>query len=113
MRGDDIATAVVQSSGGAASKPGQATAKQAVELLVSRHDFIQPSAEQRGNVAMAFAGAKKVVYGQAFDAVKLAEGPPIDLGDLSSVRRNLERVTLYEVKSTNRSLKQAASRGVM
>lgn len=52
---------------------------------------------------MAFAGRDKIVYGRAFDAVRIPSGLEVDLDDLSSVEANLSELTLYEVKSTNRS----------
>ncbi len=102
-RGDDIAAAVVEASLGG-STSGQATAKQAVKLLTDGHGFIEPNAEQRTHVAMAFAGAKRVVYGRAFDVLKVTEGVIVDWTDLSSVQQHLSDITLYEVKSTSKKL---------
>lgn len=102
-RGDEIAAAVVEGSL-SGSPTGQATAKQAVKLLKDGHGFIEPTAEQRMHVAMAFAGAKKVVYGRAFDALKVTAGVEVDWSDLSSVRQHLPDITLYEVKSTSKTL---------
>jgi len=41
-----------------------------------------------------------VVYGKAFDAVKLSR--PVQLQDSADVRKNIDAVTLYEIKSTNK-----------
>lgn len=52
---------------------------------------------------MAFAARDKIIYGRAFDAVRFVDRPPIDLDDLAAVEANLDRLLLYEVKSTNRT----------
>jgi hypothetical protein len=64
--------------------------------------FRVPSKAQRRNLAMAFAAEDKVVYGRAFNAVRIAPGCEVDLDDLDSVRASLSEVVLYEIKSTNR-----------
>lgn len=64
--------------------------------------FRNPSKAQRRNLAMAFAGQDRIVYGRAFDAVRISPGLEVDLDDLASVENNLHDLTLYEVKSTNR-----------
>jgi hypothetical protein len=51
---------------------------------------------------MAFAGQDKIVYGRAFDAVRIPPGVEVDLDELVSVEANLHHLMLYEVKSTNR-----------
>jgi hypothetical protein len=103
-RGDEIAAAVIESGEtGITPGGGQATAKRALELLTLSHGFVAPDAPARKHIAQAFAGAGKVVYGRAFDAVKVADGPDIDFADLGSVEANLSRIVLYEVKSTNRA----------
>jgi hypothetical protein len=95
-RGDEIAAEVVATS-------GSATAKKALAMIVESHGFNAPDGVSRKNIARAFAGAGKVVYGKAFDAIKVLEGPDIIWSDLGSVEANLGRIVLYEVKSTNRT----------
>jgi hypothetical protein len=54
---------------------GQKTAKKAAAILVSKNlGFIIPTARQKLNLLVAFAKKGKVVYGRAFDIVKLS-GP--------------------------------------
>jgi hypothetical protein len=65
--------------------------------------FHQPTRAQRRNLAMAFAARDKIIYGRAFDAVRITDGPLIDLDDLGAVEAGLDRLLLYEVKSTNRT----------
>jgi hypothetical protein len=45
-----------------------------------------------------------VLYGRAFDAVRVPAGLDLDLDDLASVESNLPEIMLYEVKSTNRAI---------
>lgn len=53
---------------------------------------------------MAFAGQGSVVYGEAFDVVRVLPGTAVDFNDLGSVVRNIDNLVLYEVKSTKRNL---------
>jgi hypothetical protein len=81
-----------------------ATAKTALNMLVQGDSaFIAPSKSQRRNLAMAFAAEDKVVYGRAFDAVRIVDGSSVDLNDLDSVRANVSDLVLYEIKSTGRT----------
>jgi hypothetical protein len=83
---------------------GQATAKKAAAILVAKNlGFIVPTAEQRKNLLVAFAKKGKVVYGKAFDIVKLSS--PIDLDDLAEVERQLETITVFEIKSSRKKLR--------
>jgi hypothetical protein len=79
------------------------TAGRAAEQLVQRkRGFRIPSALEKRNLLVAFAEKNLVVYGRAFDVVRLSK--QVDLSDLSTVRSNLDSITVYEVKSTNRRL---------
>jgi hypothetical protein len=83
---------------------GQRTARAAAAILVGKGTgFIVPTAKQRQNVLVAFAKKGKVVYGKAFDVVKLSE--PIDLDDLTDIESNLEKITVFEIKSSRRKLR--------
>jgi hypothetical protein len=84
----------------------QRTASLAVKLLVeSNPEYRAVDKVSRGNLAAAFARKGSVIYGRAFDAVRVAG--PADL-DLTSEKERLrpgalDRITLIEVKSTNRT----------
>ncbi len=94
-RGDDIAAEVVAATGDVpVADSGQKTAKKAVEFFVAEHGYIAPTKQLRRHVAMAFAGKGKVVYGQAFDAVRVLDGGEVDFEDLSSVEANLSNLVL-------------------
>ncbi len=82
---------------------GQKTAKAAAAILVAKQaGFIIPSARQRQNLLVAFAKRGKVVYGKAFDVVKLSAS--VDLADLAAVEKHLEHIKVFEVKSTRKKL---------
>lgn len=52
---------------------------------------------------VAFAKRGVVVYGQAFDLIHC--DPSVDFDDDAAVEKALSEIRLYEVKSTNRTLK--------
>lgn len=86
------------------SQSGQKTAKKAAAILVAKNEgFIVPSAKQKQNLLVAFAKKGKVVYGKAFDIVKLAGS--VDLDDLAEVEKNLHKVTIFEIKSSKKKLR--------
>lgn len=89
--------------GNAEGNSGSSTARRAMEMLTAGDPtFRSPTKTQRRNLAMAFAGRDKIVYGRAFDAVRVPDSTDVDLDDLASVEAKLDQLTLYEVKSTKR-----------
>src|ERR1041385_9109578 len=83
---------------------GQKTAKAAAGILVAKKaGFIIPTGRQRQNLLVAFAKKGKVVYGKAFDVVKLSG--TVDLDDLTEVEKRLGLVTVYEIKSSRKKLR--------
>jgi hypothetical protein len=83
---------------------GQKTAKAAAALLVAkRAGFIIPTGKERQNLLVAFAKRGKVVYGKAFDVVKLSGA--VDLNELAEVEKHLEQITVFEIKSTRKKLR--------
>jgi hypothetical protein len=84
----------------APAKPtGNITARRAAEILVGKGlGFAIPTAKQKKNLVVAFAKRDMIVYGKAFDIVRLIG--QVDLNDLGEVERHLKQLTLYEVKST-------------
>ena len=61
-----------------------------------------PTARQKLNLLIAFAKKGKVVYGRAFDILKLSGSVALD--DLEDVEANLSKITVYEIKSTRKKL---------
>ena len=81
---------------------GQQTAKLAAAVLLELDaGFMVPTAKQREAILIAFVLEGFVVYGRAFDIVKLSK--PFKLDDPSEIRRNIDAITLYEIKSTNKA----------
>ena len=82
---------------------GQKTAKAATTILVAKKvGFVIPTGKQRQNLLVAFAKRGKVVYGKAFDVVRLTG--TVDLGDLTEVEKHLAQITVFEIKSTRKKL---------
>jgi hypothetical protein len=61
--------------------------------------------KDRVRIAQAFAAINKVVYGKAFDLIRVTEGPEIDFASLDAVSTAAKdgRVVLIEVKSTSKA----------
>lgn len=79
----------------------QQTAKVAAELLAQIDPLIRiPTKKEKRNLLIAFASKNKVIYGNAFDAIKLPID--IDLNNVESVIENINSITLIEVKSTSK-----------
>lgn len=79
----------------------QKTAKAAAEFLAKIDPKIHiPTKKEKENLLVAFARNNKVIYGKAFDVVKLLGN--IDLNDIESVHNNIESIILIEIKSTNK-----------
>lgn len=79
----------------------QQTAKRAAQILVGKNlGFQIPTAKEKQNLLVAFAKRNMVIYGNAFDALKLLK--PVNLDSLPDIEEHLDDVILYEVKSTNR-----------
>ena len=83
---------------------GQKTANAAAAILVAKEaGFIIPTGKQRQNLLVAFAKDGKVVYGKAFDVVKLSGA--VDLNDLAEVEKHLSKISVFEIKSTRKKLR--------
>lgn len=86
----------------------QATAKKAAAILVAKDvGFSIPSAKQRQNLLVAFAKRGKVVYGKAFDVVKLSAA--VNLDDLADVEAQLDKIVVCEIKSSKKLLRPGFS----
>jgi hypothetical protein len=84
---------------------GNSTARRAAGILCKRGDgFVVPTLAQKKRINIAFAHKSLVVYGRAYDIVKIKTGSQIDLDSQESIERGLADLTLYEIKSTRREL---------
>lgn len=80
---------------------GSATAGKAALLLASKGlGYLVPTAKQKKNLVVAFAKSDKIVYGKAFDVVRLEE--TVNLDSLEEVEANLSEILLCEIKSTKK-----------
>ena len=80
---------------------GHKSARIAAAILVAKQvGFVAPTAKQRQNLLVAFAKRGKVIYGKAFDLVKLSDS--VDLNDLSDIEAQLDKIRIFEIKSTNK-----------
>lgn len=78
------------------------TAKKAVLVLVAKNEgFHEPTRAERDALLVGFAMHRKVLYGAAFDIIKLSR--PVDLTDPAAISANMDAITIYEIKSTNRT----------
>lgn len=79
------------------------TAKKAARIL-SRSDprYLVPTPKQKRHLLVEFARKNLVVYGKAFDVVRLSA--EVNLDDGADIGRNLDKVVLCEIKSSNRVL---------
>lgn len=78
---------------------GSATAGKAARLVVSKNlGYLIPTAKQKKNVVVAFAKKDRIVYGKAFDVIRLTE--PVDLDLFDEVEQNLNKILLCEIKSS-------------
>jgi hypothetical protein len=59
---------------------------------------------ERVRIAQAFAARNKVVYGQAFDLVRVQPGADVEFGDLTALTQAVQdnRIILIEVKATKK-----------
>ncbi|HZQ17852.1 MAG TPA: hypothetical protein VFA90_03950 [Terriglobales bacterium] len=79
------------------------TAKRAAQILLqSGSGFVVPSAQQKRLLLVEFARRNFVLYGKAFDIIKL--GGPVDLDNTKDIEHNLDRIILCEIKSSGRKL---------
>jgi hypothetical protein len=79
------------------------TAKQAAQILLrSNSGYVVPTTKQKRLLLVEFARRNLVVYGKAFDIVKLSGS--VNLNDAAEIERNLDQIVLCEIKSSGRKL---------
>ena len=77
------------------------TAKRAVAILLSRGEgFHEPTRAERDALLVGFAMKRQVLYGAAFDLVRVSG--EVDLSDAAAIAARLDQITVYEIKSTNK-----------
>jgi hypothetical protein len=79
------------------------TAKKAAQILLkSGCGFVLPTARQKRLLLVEFAKRNLVVYGKAFDVVK--HDGNVNLDAAEEIERNLDKMVLCEIKSSNKKL---------
>lgn len=79
------------------------TAKKAAQILLrSNSGYVVPTTKQKRLLLVEFARRNLVVYGKAFDIVRLAGN--VNLNDAAEIERNLDQIILCEIKSSGRKL---------
>jgi hypothetical protein len=82
------------------------TAKLAIKILTEINSgFHVLTRQERDALLVGFAMCRKVLYGAAFDVLRLEE--QINLTDPSAIAANLSSITAYEIKSTNKAKTKA------
>jgi hypothetical protein len=77
------------------------TAKLAISVLLELNlGFHAPTREERDPLLIGFAMDRKVLYGAAFDLIRLER--PVNLTKPDSIHANLSAIRAYEIKSTNK-----------
>lgn len=80
---------------------GHHTARVAIRVLLDKQlGFHEPSRRERDALLVGFAMQRRVLYGAAFDLVRLSRS--VDLSDPADIAQSMEAITVYEIKSTNR-----------
>jgi hypothetical protein len=78
------------------------TAKLAITILTELdHRFKVPGRAERDALLVGFAMRRKVLYGAAFDVVRVDQ--KVDLTDPKDISEKIECLTAYEIKSTNKT----------
>lgn len=78
---------------------GSKTASKAAKLLADKGvGYVVPTAKQKKNLVVACVKQEKIVYGKAFDVVRLTG--KVDLDSLEDVEAKLAQILFCEIKST-------------
>ena len=78
---------------------GSATAKKAAQFLAEKNlGYVVPTARQKRNLVVACAKRDLIVYGKAFDVLRLTG--EVDLDSPEDVENKLAQIVICEIKST-------------
>ncbi|MDQ6765318.1 MAG: hypothetical protein M3Z22_04355 [Verrucomicrobiota bacterium] len=82
---------------------GSATAKKAAQLLADKKlGYVVPTARQKRNLVVACAKCDFIVYGKAFDVLRLTGA--VNLDSLEEVEAKLSQIVFCEIKSTKQHM---------
>ena len=86
------------------------TAKLAIRVLLELDPtFKEPTRQERDALLVGFAMQRKVLYGAAFDVVRVSA--KVNLTNSAAIAANLRSIRAYEIKSTNKTATKADFRG--
>lgn len=87
------------------SDSGSKTATKAAKLLADKGvGYVVPTPKQKKNLVIACAKKDKIVYGKAFDILRLEIA--VDLDSLEDVEAKLDQIVICEIKSTRQEFDQ-------
>ncbi|MCE9609845.1 MAG: hypothetical protein K8R23_06510 [Chthoniobacter sp.] len=82
---------------------GSKTASKAAKLLASKGvGYVVPTAKQKKSLVVACAKQGKIVYGKAFDVVRVTG--KVNLDSLEDIEARLAQILFCEIKSTKKKL---------
>ena len=80
---------------------GNQTANKAVDILLKKKEGFQIlTPDEKTNLAVAFVKKNMVIYGKAYDIIKCTK--KIDFSNEKEISNNIDNITIFEIKSTNR-----------
>ena len=89
---------------------GQQTARIAIKVLLDKQlGFHEPTPTERDALLVGFAMQGQALPRSAFDMIRLSR--PVNLSNPAEIAGNMDAVTIYEIKSTNRKNIKADLRG--
>jgi hypothetical protein len=81
---------------------GSATAKKAALILAEKNlGYVVPTARQKRNLVVACAKRDLIVYGKAFDVLRLTG--EVNLDSLEEVEAKFAQIVICEIKSTKKN----------
>ena len=81
---------------------GSATAKKAAQILAEKQlGYVVPTASQKRNLVVACAKRDLIVYGKAFDVLRLTG--EVNLDSPEDVEAKLAQIVICEIKSTKQN----------
>ncbi|MCU6497379.1 hypothetical protein LPN04_06165 [Rugamonas sp. A1-17] len=82
---------------------GSSTAKKALDIMRDVKGFYVLTAAQRKKVIVKFAEKGYIIYGKAFDLVRVSGRLKPKFDDEKWIEKYFERITICEIKSTDKS----------
>ena len=91
----------------------QQSAKLAIKILLEESGNVYKvlSAREKKNLIMAFVMDNRIIYGKAFDIIKINNSSLIDFSDVNSIFSNIESIVVCEIKSTRKKTKKEKFEG--